>query len=397
MRKLVLTLALLLAILAALACWAEFSTIAAIAETRWSALVLAVVAAALFASLARRGRGPRRGALLGLAASIAVAGFAAKLAFFTYRETELAFDSAGVVLRGTLFAPRAAGPHPAMVFLHGSGSESRQEFFYVAKLLARHGIAGLAYDKRGAGASGGSTWETDYSGYAADALAAIQALADRPEIDPERIGLLGHSEGGWVAPLVVERRPQTAFVIVTSTTHLSPAEQVIYETGADLREAGFPDEAAERAEGLQRWALEFDRRGGDPAALDAALAEAAREPWFADADLPTSVDPGLDVTWWRSVMDFDALPHWRRVRCPVLMVSGGRDPKSDVEASQREIAAALAAGGNPDVAGRIFPEMEHGTIEWWLPARLPPPRFPAGYPELLVEWTRERVGLGPGR
>ncbi len=390
MRKALSILGFLLAALGAFALWAEFSPVAAVADTRAAGLGLAGAAAAVFVLLVASGRGSQL-ARVGLVLALATAGAAVKLLWFTYREVELAFESEGVILRGTLFAPRQGGPSPAVVYLHGSGQLPREEGFYVAKLFARHGIAGFAYDKRGAGESGGARRPAPYETYAADAVAAIQALAARPDIDARRIGVIGQSEGGWVAPLVVERWPATAFVILTSSTHLSPAEQVAYESGASVLAAGFGEEQARGARMLMIRALAFDRSGEDEAALNTDLAAAARAPWFEASDLPPNVSRSTDVTWWRSVMDFDPVPHWRRVTCPVLIVSGGRDLKSDATASQEGLARALAEGGNTQVTRRIFSSMEHGTIEWWLPGRLPPPRFPAGYPELLIEWTKAQV------
>jgi hypothetical protein len=90
-------------------------------------------------------------------------------------------------------------------------------------------------------------------------------------------------------------------------------------------------------------------------------------------------------------MDFDPIPGWRRVSCPVLLVSGGLDTKSPVRDSQERIRAALAEGGNARFTGRVFERAGHGLVEWWLPAGLPPPRFPEGYPALLVDWAREQV------
>lgn len=373
-----------------LACVAEYTAIAAVAETRPLAFGLGLLALGVFAHLSRPRR-RRRLAIVGLVLAAVAVGWAARLLWLTYEETELPFESGGVVLRGTLFAPRSAGPHPAVVFLHGSGPTTRRESFYLAKLYARHGIAGFAYDKRGAGESGGSTYGTDYRGYARDALAAMRELRSRAVIDSGRVGLFGHSEGGWVAPVVASLGGDPAFVIATSATDLSPAEQVVYETGAEVLAAGFGERETRRARDLQRRVLAFDRDGGDVTGLNRDLAAAQAQPWFEAADLPSAVDPGLDVTWWRSVMDFDPLPHWRRVRSPVLLVSGGLDRNSDVERSQQRIREALLAGGNRSVTTRIFPRMEHGTVEWWLPGRLPPPRFPPGYPELLVDWTRRQL------
>lgn len=377
--------AILLLLAAAAAVRAEFNAVAALVESRPAALGLSLAAAVTFLLLTRLAR-RKTPALVGLALSLAFLALAVRLAFFTYDEREVRFESAdGTVLAGTIFAPRSDGPHPGVVFLHGSGRETRGEFRYLAKLYARHGFAALAYDKRGAGESGGSTYEVGYDGYAADGAAAVRRLGREPDVDPDRIGLFGHSEGGWVAPLAA-REIDPAFVIVTSTTHMTPAEQVLYQTGADLARRGHSGEAIATATDLQARALAYQRTGtADPALAD-DLRAASAEPWFEAAELPPELYAPEDYAWWRSVMDFDPIPHWRQVDCPVLAVSGGLDTRSDARASLRAIEAAVAAGGNPRFTGRFFPRMEHGTVEWWLPARLPPPRFPDGYPELLVEW-----------
>lgn len=390
MRRLVVIFGFVLIIIAALACWAEFSAVAAVAETRPVALGAGLLALVFFVLLAWRSPRSRRSAVVGVVLAAACTLFAGKLLWFTYREVPVTFQSGGVTLRGTLFEPRTGEQLPGIVFVHGSGAESRRGFLYLAKLFARHGFAALAYDKRGAGDSGGSTYDVGYDGYAADAVAAIQSLGSRPEVNASEIGILGHSEGGWVAPLIAERDPDLAFIIVTSTTDLTPAEQVVYETGADVRGAGFSDKQAEAAMATQRLLMQYQRSAEGKAALTAALKRAVMAPWFDASGLPTSADE-YGGAWWTSVMDFDPLPHWRDVRCPVLMVSGGKDAKSDVRQSQRRIHEALMDGGNGQFMGKIFPEMEHGTVEWWLPDHIPPPRYSNGYPDLLTNWTLQQV------
>ncbi|HEX9944123.1 MAG TPA: alpha/beta hydrolase [Thermoanaerobaculia bacterium] len=370
----------------------EFTPVASVVDTRLAAALLAAAALVLFGWQLRRPAG-RRSPAVGAVAAALVALFAVKLLWFTYREQEVSFHNHGVRLAGTLFLPRGEGPFPAVVFIHGAGPDTRREFLYHAKLFARHGIAGLAWDKRGAGRSGGKTYEATYRDYAADAAAAVRALRHHPRIQPRQVGLFGHSEGGWVAPMAAQLVGGVAFVIITATTDLTPAEQVIYETGETLRRQGFPAEIIQRAQALQRRVMSYQRTGSDDGQLQRDLTSVRQEPWFAPAELPNRLYPAEEYAWWRSVMDYDPLPWWRQVGAPVLAISGGRDPKSDGRKSQRAIAQALHTGGNDRFTGRVFPRMEHGTIEWWLPAHLPPPRFPRGYPELLIGWTKEALGL----
>jgi predicted acyl esterase len=385
----------LLALLAAGAAWAELTAVAAVADTRWSAVGLGGAAVLLFALGVYRSHRWSWPAAAGGTLALAAVVLAVHLLGFSYREVEVRFHQGGVTLAGTLYLPREPGPYAAIVFLHGSGEEERGGFRHYATLFARHGVAALAYDKRGAGESSGGTWDTTYDGYARDAEAALRWLASRDDIDPARLGVLGLSEGGWVAPLVAGVYfPQLSFVIVTSATPLSPAAQVVYETGAEVRAAGFGTAEVSAAVDLQRRVMEYQRRGEGHDELAAALTAASGSPWFAPAGLPARLYPVPEYAWWRSVMDFDPVAAWGEVRCPVLMISGGRDLNSDAAASQGGVRRALAAGGNSHFTGRVFPRMEHGGVEWWLPGRLPPPRQPSGLAELLLAWTDEQVGDG---
>ncbi len=388
--RLIMAVAFILLFVGWLSAWADTTAVTSVAETRGPALGFLAVSGALFgiALVRRRSRPPAAGMMLALMGI----GFAVYLLFFAYGEHSVSFRSGNVTLRGTLYTPRSGEAVAAVVYLHGSGAEKRDFFRWHAKTLARHGIASLIYDKRGAGASDGNTWTTDYQGYAADAAAAVRFLRSRKVVAPDRVGLFGHSEGGWVAPIAATMiAPPPAFVIVTSATALSPAEQVLYQTGASVERGGFGAEAVRSSLSLQRRVLQYQRSGKRDPELQNDLGRAGSEPWFHLANLPDRLYPPSEYVWWRSVMDFDPAPFWRRVDAPVLAVSGALDIHSDVRRSQEQIRRSLAAGGNPRFKGVIFSRMEHGTVEWWLPGHLPPPRFPSEFRALLVEWIRAQV------
>lgn len=386
-------LVVLLLIVGCASVWFEFTPVAAIAETRSVALVASLAAIVLaLVPVLRRKDSARWLWALAIVVGLGSAIWATVLLFFTYHQEDVRFRSGEVELAGTLYRPRSEGRHPAVVFLHGSGEQRRKEFAYHAKLFARHGIAALIYDKRGAGESTGKTYDTDYRGYAEDAAAAVRHLGARGDVRSGCVGVYGHSEGGWVASILgSEILNDLAFVIVSSTTPWTPAQQVLYETETQVRQAGFPPADGTRALALQRRVLEYQRSGASAKTLPADLSAASSEPWFQSAELPDELYALEEYAWWRGVMDFDSVPHWKRVRTAVLAISGGRDANSDVRVSQETIARALSEGGNRDFTGVIFPQMEHGGVEWWLPFRMPPPRFPRGLSELLVTWTGERV------
>jgi pimeloyl-ACP methyl ester carboxylesterase len=311
--------------------------------------------------------------------------------FLAYGSENVRFRNGSVVLAGTLYLPRNPGPHPAVVIIHGSGRETRQEYSFYAKHFARHGVAGLAYDKRGVGESSGRLYETDYAGYASDALAAVALLKRHADIDGRRIGLMGVSEGEWVGPLAAAQSPDVAFLMVTSAAGTSPAEQVASEIELRLRGRGYPDSVVRRALQLNERVFQYQRTGEGADSLRVLLRSARSEPWFADADdIPAEVYPAEEYAWWRSVMDFDAPSAWERVRVPVLVLKGGRDPMSPADRAKRNIEGALRRGGNDDVTFVIFPKADHALLEWPLGDRVPPPVFAEGYLDRLTTWMLKR-------
>lgn len=380
-------------------------------DTRQEAVGLAVFALLLTAVGVRRGGGTgasvtRRAAnLVAVGLALLTLGLLAAERLFVRAPEEVTFANGDITLKGTLYLPRGGSPpYPAVVITHGAGEQTRAEGSYYARHFARHGIAGLAFDKRGSGASGGDRLAATYDDLAADALAALRLLAQRTEIDRRQIGLWGVSEGGWVLPIAAAAAPQeVAFLIVVSTTAESPAEQVRFEVGQSVERAGHGRDTAERAMELYARTSAFERTGLDREGLSEDLRQASHEAWFEAARYLSAELPPFEqlskIRWyprWRKVMDFDAPAHWRRVQCPVLVLLGGSDPKIDAEKAAVQIPAALLSGGNRAATVRVFPRAEHGLVEWWLPLRLPPPRFPPGYPKLMVDWLRDTLELSPG-
>ena len=141
---------------------------------------------------------------------------------YPYDEIEVAYENpaGGIKLAGALTVPRSGGPFPAVLLITGSGPQDRDEtilghkpFLVLADYLSRRGIAVLRVDDRGVGGSTGKTSEATSADLAEDVLAGVAFLQSRKEIDPSRIGLLGHSEGGIIAPLVASRSRDVAFIV----------------------------------------------------------------------------------------------------------------------------------------------------------------------------------------
>ncbi len=299
-----------------------------------------------------------------------------------YVQEEVRFRNGDVALSGTLLIPPTKGRHPAVVLIHGSSTPSRNDFRFFADLFARRGIAALIYDKRaGADLSGES--RVDMRDLAADALAAVELLKKRDDIDPRQIGLWGHSEGGWVAPIAAAQSKDVAFVISFSGPGVTYAEVNKNADANRLHTHGFSDaDVREATEALAR-VDEYVRRGGDKRELQSFLDEASRKPWASESTLPRRVPSVEEIhTWlrWRN-LDLDPINYWEQIKVPVLIMFGELDDVVPVRTSVERIEAALRRGGNRDVTIKVFPKANH-TIQ-------PAPEFLG----LMVGWTVKRVSI----
>jgi len=382
----------------------NFTAVPVVLDLPMIALAIAALSDALliFALWRELKRPAARNVRIGVGAaallvSLGVAVWSVDLRFLSYRASEVRFDNEGIRLAGTVYTPLSRGPHPAIVFIHGSGPETRAEYAFFAKLFARHDVVGLAYDKRGTGHSTGKLYESNYGDYAQDALAAVRFLEQREDVIPRCVGLMGFSEGEWVAPLAATRSGDVAFLIVVAPSGVSPAEQVNEEIASRLRGRGRPEESVARALALNDRVFEYQRTGQGKEGLQRDLREAQREAWFPDAhDIPAELYPLEEYAWWRSVMDFAPGPIWEQVTIPVLLLKGGRDPNSAADVARKTIESALVKGGNRRAQFIVFPEGDHSLLAWPLGRHIPPPVFVDGYLDTLMGWVSQQTCDGQG-
>lgn len=388
---LLLASGLLLTAGAVTAAAARDSALAVVVDLARTGLVLAALAVPLIALGIRAGRPQARSArpVIGTVALVAALATMAVLAYpsvAVYRSEDIYFRHDGITLAGTLYVPRQT-PSAGVVLVHGSGPETREGYEFYARWLAEHGIAALAYDKRGTGESSGELYESTYDDYADDAAAAMAEVASRAGLPEESIGLIGVSEAEWVAPIAAVKSRGPRFVAIIGASGLSPAEQVQAEIAIRLRARGYDDPAVDQALALNERVLAYQRTGQGRENLAAELRKAHSEPWFADAeDIPDEAYAPEDYEWWRSVMDFDPIRAWSQVTAPVLLLKGGADDRSTADVMRQRIAGALAKGGNRRLTVVVFPNADHMLLDWPFGRGVPPPRFADGFLETLLQW-----------
>lgn len=298
-----------------------------------------------------------------------------------FRPERVEVQSGDVALGGELLVPAGDGPHPAVVLIHGTGRQTREEWQFVGATFARAGVAALLYDKRDVGRDPDGMDLVSLDELAGDAVAAVELLRARDDVRGDAIGLWGISQGGWVAPLAAARSP-VAFVIGVSAPGVTYAEVNRFAVANRLRARGFSDADVGECDAALKQLDAHVRAGDDPAAMQARLDELRTRPWFAISTLPSRVPGPAERSTrlrWRD-LDRDPAASWRRIRSPVLLVYGDRDAIVPVQPSIDRIRAALAKAGNDRITVQLFAGADHEL------QRAP------GYLELLTDWTRRQVG-----
>lgn len=253
---------------------------------------------------------------------------------------EVAVDVTGETLEGFVYSPAsgeasASGGHPAVVFLHGAGTKDRTGFAEQAGHLAASGIVSLVLDRR---TEGYSTWHRDYELMAEDALAGVELLRNRSDVDPERVGLLGESEGSWVAPIAAADNPDVAFMVLVSAPIVPPAQQATYATVMALDDLQAPDPVKH------------------------AVAK--------------GIGLAMTVPNLLEYATFDVQPYLERTDQPILMAFGTED-----EAVPIVQAADIVAQANDDLTVRYFEGAQHAIR---IGDEFGP--FADGYLDLLTNW-----------
>lgn len=314
---------------------------------------------------------------------------------------EVSCANGDVELAGTLVLPDRPGHFPGIVLTHGSGAQNRSTTFYRSRAIffARQGIAALTYDKRGVGRSSGDWKTATFKNLAEDAVCWVEALKSKKEIDPDRIGIEGSSQGGWIAPMAATLSPDIAFIVVGSAPGITPAEQNNFSVRSALTTSGVDDgivrEIASLRERLDIYYATGEGRQDASAALESVYARHGAAPWFKDTWLPPlplgEGGPGTDNHYTADNMLLEPDRYWSRVAVPVLAMWGENDRDVPAQLSMESLKASLERAENSRSSFHIFSQSGHGFRKSAPAGTWDFPRLAPEYTRTLNAWLRKHV------
>jgi pimeloyl-ACP methyl ester carboxylesterase len=297
---------------------------------------------------------------------------------YPYVEQEVKFPNLheDAVLAGTLSYPRSGGPFPAAILISGAGPQDRNEegfgghrFFQVlADDLTRRGIAVLRYDDRGVGESTGSLEKTTSADLAEDVKGAFRFLKKCPLIDSQKIGLIGHSEGGFIAQVVASEIDEIAWIVLMAGPAISGKEIWLYQLSVFSKQGVFMEDPAKY---IERIIAVLDDEPNDARASEkiySIFEEMKCPPEITKYIIDEILNP-----WMRYFIREDPAAFLSKVKCPVLALGGNKDVHVPSSQNLKAVAEILQKAGNKNFKTIEFPKMNHlfQTAQTGLPTEYP--------------------------
>ena len=342
---------------------------------------------------------------------------------YPYNEEEVTYENkkAGVKLAGTLTYPQSKGPFPAVLLVSGSGPQDRNEtvfghcpFLVLADHLTRYGFAVLRVDDRGMGGSGGSMatfFQSTSEDLMGDVMAGVEYLKSRKEINPKQIGLIGHSEGGIIAPMAAAKSPAVAFIVLMASPGLMGEEVLYSQNELLLRAVGASDEvlATRRASLKQIFDVLKNEKDNTTARIKirkiardelAKMSEKEKEAIGASESMLELQIQMVMSPWFRFFLTYNPKTTLMKVKCPVLAIIGEKDLQVSSKENLEAIEETLKAGGNKHYMikelsnlNHLFQTAETGALTEY--AKIEETISPTAL-KLIADWIKEALGQTKG-
>lgn len=298
---------------------------------------------------------------------------------FPYNEEEVTIENKtdSLTLSGTLSLPKGTGEFPAVVMITGSGQQDRDEnlyghkpFLLIADNLTRKGFAVLRMDDRGVGKSTGNFGKATTFDFVNDILAAVDYLKTRKDINKKQIGLIGHSEGGMIAPLAAVKSTDVAFIVLLAGPAVPGDELLLMQTELIARASGINEPSIQKSHLLMKSLYNILKRNLDSAKTAQLFTEVHNEfkeglsdeektnPMFSD-DIFNAQVKAITSPWYSTFIKYDPRPVLEKVKCPVLALNGQNDLQVPPKQNLQALKNALTNGGNKNFEVKELPGLNH--------------------------------------
>jgi hypothetical protein len=298
---------------------------------------------------------------------------------FPYYSEDITFENkkVGINLAGTLTLPNKEGVFPVVILISGSGPQNRDEellghkpFLVLSDFLTKNGIAVLRYDDRGIAMSKGDFKTATTADFATDVESAIAYLKTRKEINKNKIGLIGHSEGGLIAPMVASKSKDVAFIVLLAGTGIQGDSLLLLQKKLIEEASGVSKEDIQKGQSSNRKVFDIVNKSISLEQLNSDLTiyfkqilkdnpNTQKPAEMSDDDFVKLQVKQIASPWMQYFIKYNPAPALEKVKCPVLAVNGEKDlqvpPKENLEA----IKKALTKGGNKSVTTKELPNLNH--------------------------------------
>ena len=298
---------------------------------------------------------------------------------YPYISEDVKFENRkdGIVFAGTLTMPDKQGEYPAVVLISGSGQQNRDEevmghrpFLVLSDYLTRQGIAVLRFDDRGTAESGGDAAGATSADFTNDVKAAVEYLKTRKEIDKKHIGLIGHSEGGIIAPMVAVGSDDIDFIVLLAAPGVQGYKLLLKQQEAIAKASGLPPQLIEKSNSINEHLYEIILKSGNDSLLNKKMTLYLTKalPELTGSNTIQGMSIGkyaamqvkqLTSPWMIYFLRYDPVPVLEKVKCPVLAINGSKDLQVDAKMNLNAVKLALMKGGNSDVTVKELPGLNH--------------------------------------
>ena len=298
---------------------------------------------------------------------------------YSYYSEDVTFQNlnAKVSLAGTLTLPKKEGVFPVVILISGSGPQNRDEellghkpFLVLSDYFTKNGIAVLRYDDRGVGLSKGDFKTATSADFATDVESAITYLKTRKEINKKQIGLVGHSEGGLIAPMVASKSKDVNFIVLLAGTGIQGDKLLLLQQELIAKANGASETDIKKSIQANAKLFEMVVQSNDNQKLKADLTYQINEIIKNDnsAEIPNGVTKDqyialqvdqISSPWMEYFMKYNPVPALEKVKCPVLAVNGEKDLQVPAKENLTAIKNALTKEGNKNITTIEFPNLNH--------------------------------------